>query len=739
MNLNTICEIIKKFFCENFGLFSSFSEWEQTHDKFVCDKIDWSIIGSWVVLFLILLGIFIYLLRYNRIFEYLSRYILFSAFTVWLGGVLIYIVGFYSDKVNGLSVVLRAIISSFKMFVVSHDLARIPSFLQNDSLYMTCFSIIHFLAAFITFLFVFKMLGYKIKSSLNILKYRCMPSENRVVHLFWGVNEASCLLAEDIHKNYPTEKIIFIDIDEEGEDGTQKKFTLSYITNIITIKNDELVRLDKIGVLIDHCYNGPAALNGTDVNDIFGRLNLKSIGNIIQKCSKSYFYFLSDDEAKNIAGALNLQQDLRLQMMKHNKPDIYVHARRDANNEVFDHYSQYDENTKRMRIKIVDFAYLSMTSLKEDERALPVNCVEIDKTTGVVTSPFTALIVGFGGNGQEAFKFLYEYSAFIGPDMKKSPFKCYAIDEKMNNIAGYIREKMPAIGEDELSLIQASVDSEDFWTKVRAIINDLNYVVIALNNDAIGLSLAVNMFKYALKNRPKNRPMLKIVLRCYSRSNEKRMTEVANNLNKSVEGYNVEILLCGEGKKLYCCKTILSDSTLVKAKEFNKVYENSELTADEQWEKNFGKDKILKLMNKEKMSRYHAIYDINRRIAQNISNSLHYRTKMILMGFGGKEESSERLKLYYGYVQSRREQTVNYNCGEIDAQLLLNMAMVEHERWIASHKLMGYIYAPENDFVQKCHKCMDSWERLGEVIRSYDCNVVDTTIKMAYQAVASLK
>ena len=46
---------------------------------------------------------------------------------------------------------------------------------------------------------------------------------------------------------------------------------------------------------------------------------------------------------------------------------------------------------------------------------------------------------------------------------------------------------MPAIGEDELSLIQAAVDSEEFWDKVKAIIKELNYVVIALNNDAICL------------------------------------------------------------------------------------------------------------------------------------------------------------------------------------------------------------------------------------------------------------
>ena len=722
---------IVEFWKHNFtGIFSA---WEKTTDKDVT-SLDWYPIEYWMVFFLIFSLIIAIILCRTKLIEKLSRHILPLSVTVWFLGVCVYIVGFYNSEVNGLSVVLRAIISSFKMFVVSHDLARIPKFLQNNSSYMTAFTVLHFAAAFITFMFIFKMIGYKIKSSLKLIFHNWFHSRGKVVHLFWGVNEASCLLAEDIRKQHATETIIFVDIDEDNEENAQKKATLSYITNTITIKNSEIVRLDAIDAFVDHCYNGPAAFKSNDKTSIFDYLHLKTIGAIVQKCSKAYFYFLSNDEAKNIAGALNLQKDCMLCSMNDNKPVIYIHARRDANNEIFDHYSQYDGESERMKIKIVDSAYLSVATLKQDERTLPVNCVKIDPSTGLVNSPFTALIVGFGGTGQEAFKFLYEYSAFVGSDMKKSPFKCYAVDERMNRIAGLVQEKMPAIGEEELTLTQATVDSVEFWSKVKAIIKELNYVVIALNNDTTGLSLAVNLFKYALRNRPTNQPMLKIMVRCYDNGNERRMTEVANNLNKSIEGNNIEIQLFGQEKKLYCCDTILSDETLREAMEFNKVYEKSDLSAEEQWKKNFGKGEIQRLMTKKKMSRYHAIHDVNRRIAQNISNSQHCRTKIILMGFG-KNEQSERLRLYYGYVNSREDGSTKYKCSKEDEQLLLNLAMVEHERWIASHKLMGYTYDPENDYVQKHHKCICHWEKLDEMTQSYDCNVVDTTIKMAYRKV----
>ena len=697
--------------------------------------IDFSVIGYWIFLLGCLLAFGIWFLsnkRTSRLLEYVSNNLLIVSSIIWLFGVIVYIIGFYREGLNWLSVIPRAIISSFKMFVVTNELARVPKELQENAIYMSAFSIAHFTAAFITFLFIFKMVGYKIKSSLRLIFHKWFHSKGKVMHLFWGVNEASVLLAEDIRKQHATETIIFVDIDKENEDNTQRKATLSHITNTITIKNSEIARLDAIDAFVDHCYNGPAAFKSDNESDIFGNLHLKTIGSIVQKCSKAYLYFLSNDESQNIAGALNLQKDQRLRSMHENKPVIYIHARRDANNEIFDHYSQYDGESQRMKIKIVDSAYLSVATLKQDERTLPVNCIKIDQSTGLVNSPFTTLIVGFGGTGQEAFKFLYEYSAFVDSNKKKSPFKCYAIDERMNRIAGLVREKMPAINEEELSLVQAAVDSEEFWDKVRTIIKELNYVVIALNNDTIGLSLAVNLFKYTLRNRPASQPMLKILLRCYDNVNEKRMTEVATSLNKSIEGNNVEIRLFGQEKNLYRCKTILSDDTLLEAMEFNKVYEKSELAAEEQWQKNFGEGEIQRLMTKKRMSRYHAIYDINRRIAQNISNSLHSRTKMILMGFS-KNEQSERLKLYYGYVNSRKDETTKYECGTDEEQLLLNIAMVEHERWIASHKLMGYTYNPENDCVQKHHKCICSWNELDEMTQSYDCNVVDTTIKMAYK------
>ena len=153
--------------------------------------IDLSVIGYWILLLGLLLVLSIWFLsnkKTSRLLESISNNLLVVSSVIWLLGVVVYIVGFYRDGLNWLSVIPRAIISSFKMFVVTNELARVPKELQENAIYMSAFSIVHFIAAFITFLFIFKMVGYKIKSSLKMLIHKWSYEKSKVVHLFWGVN-----------------------------------------------------------------------------------------------------------------------------------------------------------------------------------------------------------------------------------------------------------------------------------------------------------------------------------------------------------------------------------------------------------------------------------------------------------------------------------------------------------------------------------------------------------------------
>lgn len=706
--------------------------------------------GCLVLIFLVLLLVFAFVKVKGKslVTKFTSNHMLILSVIIWLFGTLIYILGFYKPSLPWLAVIPRAVISSFKMFTLGHDLARVHSDLQVNAWYMSIFAVVHFAAAFVTFVFIFKMIGFKLKSSWNVFKCTWNPRlKDKTVHLFWGVNNASCLLAQDINEQYKNDIIIVIDIDEDSNDNSKKKVTLNRITNTITITESEMQIFEDIHALVDHCYDGPASLTFLEENknskkiNIFKILHLKRIGKIVERAGKVNCYFLSNDETQNILGALNVSNDWRIKEKSSERACAYIHARRDANNEVFDHYSQYNNDSK-MIFKLIDSAYLSVKTLKEKYDTLPISCVnDLVKTdTGTVSmdTPFTSLLIGFGETGQEAFEFLYEFATFIGPDRRKVPFKCYAMDDKMNTIAGFITSKMPEIVQDkELEMLSTKVDSEEFWDKVREIIDQLNYVVIALNNDTVGLSLAVNIFKYALQHRTSKMP-LKIALRCNDSTKEQRIDEVTAKLNGSITGCFGKIITIvpfGKEKDIYRCSTVIEDETLKKAKEYHYIYIQSSAkdlsqikdTPEEQWKYDFGIDAISK--KTESMCKFHAIYDINRQISQNISNVLHDITKLRLMGL--KENTpTERLKQFNEIVQYRNE--ITYTCNNESLKLLLrNMAVLEHERWISAHKLMGYSWGDKKNLANKKLPDMCPFDKLSDSTQSYDYNVVDTTIKLA--------
>lgn len=737
---------------------------------------------SWNFWFFAGLAVFILLCvvfrsTWKKVVDFLSHHLLIASLIVLIAGFLVYTWGYYNPELGWYSVIPRSVISSFKMFVVAHDLARVDKELFTNDIYMACFSLTHFVAALLTFLMIFKLVGFRLFSiiRLKILKWRFRFCSKAPIHVFWGINEESLLLAESIKERcekdsaMKDDRIIFVSIEKDSADMPRQKATLASVIDVVTLRNRELERLDKIDALVDNCHNGPSSVQPSEnredesPTDVFGSLRLRVLRKIVARAEAVNFYLLSDDEEQNVSGALNLQNDKTV--TSRDKVKIYVHARKTINAELFDTYAQYVEQkdnvveesiadmysndngqskTYKPSVKLVDSAYKSVKRLKEIDGCLPVDCVEYDYRTGLVSSPFTSLIVGFNATGQEAFKYLYEHGSFIGKDKNKLPFKCYAVDQNMTAIEGIITSKVGyVIDSKELELINAEVNSKVFWDKVELLINDLNYAVIALNNDELGLQLAVNLFKLALRKRDNKLP-LKIALRCYDSRNIRMMHKAEKNLNESIEDSeinNVSLTVFGDQSKIFDYESVLSDAALVKAKRYNWVYEQTtplydkekeEMTEDEQWQKSFGLEAVneLKLKKASHGSLYHAKYEMLCKIEQNFANVAHAKTKLRLMGV---ENDDKKLKALLEIARNRKSKTTDYRCDNAEyAELLHNMALLEHERFISARHLKGFVYAEEKDFVKKYHDCLCPLEKLNELKQSYDCNVIDTTIKMAY-------
>ena len=756
---NLICDILK-----NWKFEIPCRSTQQCFDTVV----EWSEI---FILSLFIIVALIILLKKYKVFKIISKNLLSISFFVWIIGVVLYIAGFYSPNLTFISVIPRAIISSFKMFAGSNELARVNEHLREIDLYMSLFSMTHLAAACITFMFIFRLIGFKVRSWFNIIicKYRLLLDKNKATHLFWGVNEESLLLAEDIRKNKKTQNdiIIFIDIDNDDDDNSQKKVSLHHITNSITITESEKERLVEIKALVDHCYNGPAYVDTSNECNISKSLHLKSVGKIIKRSAKRYFYFLSEDQNLNILGALNLVKDKKIPESK-----IFVLAQRYKFQEIYENYSKINGDDTSKKIEVIDSSYLSVHTLINDKNNLPINFVDIDPDTAKATSPFKSLIIGFGSTGQELFKYLYEFASFVGPDNKKNPFKCYALDRKMNEKRGLIRTSMPEI-EDELELIQDTVNSQTFWDNIAKWISELNYIAITLNDDKLSLSLGVALFKYAVRYRI-NESRLRIVIRLYDSSNDDTMRKIVETLSESVKNENIKISIFGSKKDFLRYDNIISEENLSRAKVFNYRYETIRIqheikqileklelhkqgikiivpeeeqkrlgkldsekqelekrTVEEQWSFNFDSDDAVNDLKKAKaISKYHAINEINRRINQNILNALHITTKEILLNIAGNRDKKEKLELFSNYIDYKLGIGSLPKISQKDIDKLETIAMVEHERWVASHKLLGYLSGENKDFVKMIHKDIRPWEELSEGTKLYDYIVVKTTIDM---------
>lgn len=701
-------------------------------EHFSNDMFFW---GVFMVLFCIGTFMFLKSSYLKKIINFFEDRLFIISLCVWAAGVFIYSIGMYQQDMNLLVILPRAMIISMKMFLAQHEVSRVSAIFLGNEWYMTAFSLLHFFAAMISIIFLLKFAGFRFKSYLNLVRYSSMSDKKTAINIFWGTNNASFILAENIHKSDNDEKIMFINLDEADNTSTPKSIGLKQILDIGSLQSDDIARLEYMDALVENCHYDLSSLDISDMHtDVFHALHMKHLQHIVKESQIVRFFFLSDDEDKNILSALNLLKDKVVATSSNIK--IYVHARRGSINEIYDHYSQYHaHNDMDAKLKVIDSSYLAVASLKRIPEYHPVNVIDIDPDTCVAKSNFSSLIIGFGETGQESFKFLYEFASFVDDKGNKTPFKCYVLDKDLEHTEGRIRRDMPAITEAELELIPAEINSTLFWNKIDTIIKELNYVMITTHSDTLGLSLAVDVYKHAIQRRNNDLNRFKIFVRCHDLDNLSRMKDVAEKLNQCNQGSGGEIIIFGDENHIYTYDMIISDVILNEAKQFNKVYQEKNGPSDKGpsriWAETFNNASIEKRMAKSGNTRLHAIDDINRQIAQNLSNSLHKWTKLKQMGIIDNPEAYSHL---VSVVNSRQEGHTTYELADEMWQIkLLNMAKCEHERWVALHKVMGYQRGNKTNIAMRQHSYICDWDELDEAAKSYDNNVVDTSIRIFYQ------
>ena len=496
---------------------------------------------------------------------------------------------------------------------------------------------------------------------------------------------------------------------------------------LLTYKTNAAKQLSDIKYILLRSSMPPDAIDATRP-EILREINLGKLERLMKRTERTNFFVLSDNEDTNIHAAINLQAS----EAGKNVSRIYCNAKGTKEVDILGEIS-------KGKLQIIDdskAAVMEFAMRKNDEGkclAHPINYVEINHQSGCVgvKKPFTAFIIGFGTTGQEALRFLYEFSAFADSHGNKTPVDFHIFDNRIDEIKGELYQEIPALplleSRHEITLHPCNAGTLGFLDQMQGLIDNLNYVVIATGEDECNLHIATMIYEYALQHRRDGFNKFKILVRLYKSSSEFKFKKVIEAYGS---GHFPAMEHFGSPSNIYTKKWVLDDAEKDEAVKFYETYcqvaHEEYRPLDNRWNYEIGKEQT-KLLGYRR---------INRKLMQDRANSKHCYTKEILLGLHDMSEAPEPpswpLKME---MEDQEKKDWSYR--------LLNVSICEHLRWNASHLMMGYLpmsveeaKAISNSCNErtKKHLCITDWDKLPENpdYKEYDYMVVRATIQQYF-------
>lgn len=715
-------------------------------------------------------------------------------FPAWICGFVIYDIGMSTGSFTSLALnAPMAVLHAFGIFLLNSDVSEIHSGCYENWLFMAFFSLVHAFAAFVSTMFVLKYFGFNILARIEMMKASHDKSAKEATYLFWGLNEASFTLARSIKDHYEElgrndYRIIVVRTNRDDDDRSDSLTGIARIFEFLSLRTSEIVRLQMLGCLTTSTYANLSDISsGGDFTprDIIGRqLRLRPLKRIIETIAATsghlHMLFLSDDEDFNLHAVAELRHDSTMALFRDSEAmdskdscrervTFHCHARYNSIHRVIED----SEPDSALKVKVVDSSHICVEMLKSNPVTLPARFVDVN-ADATVSSPFRALVVGFSEVGQDSVRFLYEFAAFIAPGQggapgARSPFSLDVVDRRMDDLAGTFVANSPAIpvsmpfiegGEQAdplVTLHKMDCCSVEFYRLLETRIAELNYIVIATENDELNISLAVRIFKLAARHRADMRKFC-ILVRARNDGDDHiaRIAAFYNRLwlaeTRTGESVGTDakadlpIVIFGLESQTYTFANVIDESLESKAVRFKHLYDLTTGAAagvlpGDDWkawrEEYLNAMNIAPGSNENKMPSYKAVMSFRRKRGQNFSNGLHEATKRHLAaealkkagldGFDWKTLKRKNLQTVYEWVEPHPGEDAKNRLQKISA-ILEVLAATEHIRWQSSHEILGYVYANTTDEIRMTHQSMVGWTSLDSGTQSYDNNVVDTTL-----------
>lgn len=616
---------------------------------------------------------------------------------------------------NALEVFVRSAWSALTMFAFSIDSNAVDGWLEVSD--QTCHWPIWLLsiaaagAGIWTILFIAKLL---LKSARAWRKrYFNSGKQYERLYIFWGVNRRSIRLARELSTEDPNGYSVFVvkpEINGEVNNEAEKLLHRSRSRSELQKQIGDI----RASVLITE-------QNLSDVEiDAFTwkKMGIRLLDRYIQNSANIHVLLLGEDENTNIYDALRMDNEVLWgSREKYEKVTIHCHARRVNANRLM------EDVTHRRVLDIVDSSHLAIDLLKRDVENHPVNFVNIEN--GLVTSPFRSLIIGFSECGQDALRFLYEFGAFVDAtsktdaesdnklDIIRSKFYCDIVDKQLDPSAARWRHHASNLFEshnyDESKRIRIhrmNYNSRMFYSSVLdKIIEELNYVVIAVGNDKESITLAIDILRFAIKKGRVDLTKGKAnKFRIYVRSYDPDMLKYLRKIEQHYTVDNVKFIqIFGEEEALYTKKMLIDDEFTELGKIYQHQYEDCRVANHiDTYKAEYWTERREKVFDQEGAELLKGLRDLHRKESQDRANALHALTKFAIRETI-TDKNSDRLRNKMGWL--------------------------EHIRWEAAHEVMGY-RCGDRDILRFQHDCMVPWQKLKTSTRNYDLTVWDTTLQL---------
>ena len=688
---------------------------------------------------------------------------------IWSCGWVLYfvVIEIANNPHLGTELLFRSALCSLMLFAGNVD-STLLSEVGNYELLKGLISCVGLAAIVCTATLILNLVLSRVMAYLH-LKHIQISDERNHLYLFFGLNDASKLLADSIYDRDSQSVVIYVEnniVDklrqEENTEGWKSIVSMfSFRRKVFS----DIPKDSRHSLALANCDVCSLEKETTDVLGNIGLTVIKRLLNKLVNVQKGelHVFFLSEDKDTNARATCILAKDEMI-----NNPNfqtvIYCHARRNGVNRIIEDLGLKEElNTI---VKILDSSYLAMESLKRDVKNHPVSFVNIktlhDDNPGTVSSPFVSLIMGFGETGQEAVKFLYEYGAFVNEKATahhsfRSPFVCHIVDKEMKTLEGPFMADIPGVnckkstqeGEQLINFYSYDYRSDEFFTKVLAPIADtLNYVVVAIGDDELNMTVAVEILRYVRKRR-NNLDNFCIYVRAYEKGTFKYLNDIAKHYNlrlRKDENDNIsKIILFGQNEQIYTYDLVVKDKYQEEAKQYYDTYRKLQLDPDNDkltWE-----ERHNNTMNNKKITKWERMSKIKRKESQDRSNALHAQTKMLILEKAvGTENMKDFAHKALGQRTKKGFNIVYPQLLDAENRLMLNLAMCEHLRWNAAHEMLGYVNNTSDnhgcDELKRSHNCLKPWQELDKESQAvtyidnyklFDFGVVETTFKLEYQ------